>query len=475
MGSLYSIETLKTVCDKFKLEKADIILLSTYFHEKYSSLGFIERPKYEKANIWPITKDKYGINALGFAGLTMEMRHALQITEDNYDVLFNSHVNNKTESSEKKNVLDFTEQEIELLTKIIDNQFPSRIVISASNIIKSREEIGGGLRNFLSREKMSSEWMKFCNDQNINIKEGWYQLLKKFQRINESNFDEFIKDGKTYVLLHKEKKESYIEESAKKINENFNQKHKEILDRIDVIENAFQNIGKLNIPSIDEFKSVIVKNEDLILSKSNEQQLYTFLKLNSFLIDFQNQIKNDIQSLPNTLKKADLISMLKNDDTRDPVLKSVESMIDANARLNGEKVLGFDAKFADLLNLAENAEEIIKAHILTLSYYHSMSVIMIVFFIENKKINYFDIYAAFEKMGVFDSTWQKNVLSKLNSIEIRLSNIESQLLDLNDNFKTLLKSSENIISELQKIDSSIRFNNLLSSIQTYQLYKMNKQ
>ena len=84
------------------------------------------------------------------------------------------------------------------------------------------------------------------------------------------------------------------------------------------------------------------------------------------------------------------------------------------------------------------------------------------------KIRYFEIYEAFEKLGVFDSTWQKNVLNKLDRIEFRLAQISNQLTELNQNFITLIQSSENIDAELKEIKSSIVTGNLLQGITAYQ-------
>lgn len=81
----------------------------------------------------------------------------------------------------------------------------------------------------------------------------------------------------------------------------------------------------------------------------------------------------------------------------------------------------------------------------------------------------------YEKLGVFDSSWQKNVLSKLNSIENRLANIENQITILNKEFKTLNQNSESILLELKQIENGINANNVLTAITAYQTWRMNKK
>ena len=100
---------------------------------------------------------------------------------------------------------------------------------------------------------------------------------------------------------------------------------------------------------------------------------------------------------------------------------------------------------------------------------------MISFYINDKKIQYFEIHEAFEKLGVFDSSWQKNVLSKLDSIENRLANIENQITILNKEFKTLNQNSESILLELKQIEKGINANNVLMAITAYQTWRINKK
>jgi hypothetical protein len=109
-----------------------------------------------------------------------------------------------------------------------------------------------------------------------------------------------------------------------------------------------------------------------------------------------------------------------------------------------------------------------------MEYYRNMAVAMVIFYLNDKKIKYFEIYEAFEKLGVFDSTWQKNVLNKLDNIEIRLAQISNQLTELNQNFISLVESSESVVSELKEINSSIMTNNMLQAITAYQSWRINK-
>ena len=106
--------------------------------------------------------------------------------------------------------------------------------------------------------------------------------------------------------------------------------------------------------------------------------------------------------------------------------------------LDGRRTKGFDANVEKLFELGDIMKPVLENQIKTLEFYNNMALAMIVFYLNDKKIRYYEIYEAFEKLGVFDSTWQKNVLNKLDNIEIRLAQISNQLTELNQNFITLI-------------------------------------
>jgi enamine deaminase RidA (YjgF/YER057c/UK114 family) len=103
-----------------------------------------------------------------------------------------------------------------------------------------------------------------------------------------------------------------------------------------------------------------------------------------------------------------------------------------------------------------------------------MASVMILFYLEDKKIRYFEIYGAFEKMGVFDNSWQKQVLQILGNIDDRLANIGSQLSHLSDDFEILFDKSDLIISELKQIENGVFGNNILQAVTAYQTWQINK-
>jgi hypothetical protein len=101
-------------------------------------------------------------------------------------------------------------------------------------------------------------------------------------------------------------------------------------------------------------------------------------------------------------------------------------------------------------------------------------------------ITFYEIYESFDKLSIFNSNWENEVSIKLIKIGDKLDdllysiynmeqNIVSELSHLSyvtqESFEDLNRS---VTSQLKEVESSMNMNNLLTGIQAYQLYKINK-
>lgn len=207
------------------------------------------------------------------------------------------------------------------------------------------------------------------------------------------------------------------------------------------IQEKFEKIQKVELIDISRYKKGISENEQLIIEKGGDKQLFHFMKIDTFLRDFKNRILEDQKKYEIALNnRFELIS-------------------------KGQSVPFFRFIYEGTF---ENRNK-------TLEYYENIANAMLVFYINDKKMRFFEIYEAFEKLGVFDSTWQKVVLTKLESIDYHLRLINDELSELNTNFTTIVEQSEEIVYELKNIESSIITNNMLSAINTYKTWKINEK
>ena len=129
-----------------------------------------------------------------------------------------------------------------------------------------------------------------------------------------------------------------------------------------------------------------------------------------------------------------------------------------------------------------NYVQILKGDIHSYNLLLFNSLNMIVSLVEDDMITFYEIHERFDNLNIFDSKHERDVSLKLSNIgdglkELMFSieemgrNIEDQLSDLS---YITEQSSLSLNSQLEQIDSSLKTNNLLTTINTYQTYKLRK-
>lgn len=144
--------------------------------------------------------------------------------------------------------------------------------------------------------------------------------------------------------------------------------------------------------------------------------------------------------------------------------------------INGTKD---DNELTELINLLKN-----QIHTYDLLVFHSIS--MMISLVKNDLISFYEIYECFDQLGVFNSNWENEVSEKLtdigdgiNELMYSINKMENKIVSSIDNLTYVTKDSfrelsDSVEKQLTNIDSTIKFNNFLNVIQTYQMYKINK-
>tara|TARA_B110000259_G_C13975763_1_gene386654 strand:+ start:169 stop:1416 length:1248 start_codon:yes stop_codon:yes gene_type:complete len=240
-----------------------------------------------------------------------------------------------------------------------------------------------------------------------------------------------------------EKEKKRLEEEEKKRLEKLNNEVTTILKEFDK-----DNNGVIDIIEDDPFKKLLQKHQKLIIT-IDKSYIQHFVKISSFL----NDKKNNIQSTFKSLKK---VSNLKELKTFVKILKN-------------------------------------QKHTYNVLLFHSISMITSLTKEEQDLITFYEIYEHFDKLKIFQSDHEKEVskelkqlnfktsqvIEKLGDIMYRINSFENSMIEsLNELSYTTQNGFDNlrgsITSELKSINSSIGLNNLLTGIQTYQMYKINK-
>lgn len=265
--------------------------------------------------------------------------------------------------------------------------------------------------------------------------------------------------------IKKEEKEKALKKE-KEIKMQKASKLQSTIEKADNVKIKLSQLHEIEIIDITEFKEVIIKNEKIIVEKGGNDLLFSLMKIDTFLKNYRESIVYDkkfsTEDVPNEIDKLKL-TMSNNNKLSGQASTVLEVLkIEAEGKINKLEKLS-------LMTLP-----LMESRIKNLEYYKNIGIAMIVFYLNDKTIRFYEIYEAFEKLGIFDSAWQKSVSSKLENIEIQLAQISNQLTELNQNFLSLVDSSDNIVSELKVINSTIMTNNMLQTITAYQTWRINK-
>jgi len=143
------------------------------------------------------------------------------------------------------------------------------------------------------------------------------------------------------------------------------------------------------------------------------------------------------------------------------------------------KISDNHAELDERINLLKN-----QIHTYELLLFHSINMIAAI--VKEDMIVFYEIYESFDKLGIFNSNWENDVAEKLVNIGDKLDDLmysiyqmESKIVSEIGNLSYVTQESfselnNSVSRQLGEIDSTLKFNNLLTGIQSYQLYKMNK-
>ena len=278
-----------------------------------------------------------------------------------------------------------------------------------------------------------------------------------------------------------EKKQQAENETKKKMEKDLSQKKRitERLKELKTFSNQVREIAEIKVTEINEFKNFVLDNEKIIIEKGGDDKLYQFLKVDTFLLDFRKRILNDIKTFTEDFNEKNLEKFIIKHELDDSIEALTEKLNNRRMQLEGKKGDSLNAKIERLFNNGKSMKPAIHEEIETLNFYKSMALAMLIFYLEDKKVRFFEIYEAFDQLGALDSSWQKNIASKLDSIDMRLADLNNKMTELNERFIRLAESADDVARELKQgldgINNKLDANNILQAITTYQVYKINKK
>lgn len=305
-----------------------------------------------------------------------------------------------------------------------DGVDPSSVIVQVLFILGRKKSIRLDYYPFFNTSDDYSSIIKI--DKRISFY-SWSELIRNIRRL-DSKVEIDVQLLKSINRVFDDVISKYTLE-VKEIQNNNNEK----VNEYDIDNNGVVDI----LETSDDFMKLVEKKQPEII-KIDQSMIHKFIRLNNFLELYRNEISSLFDSIRNELDS---------EIDRQDYLKLMEQWVN---------------EYKELL-------------------LHSISMLVSLTDGQNL-VTYYKIYEVFDKMNVFNSNWENELSSKLDSIDNRLKNMIESNNRISQQIRSLTYITQssfenlgnNISRELKSIDSSIKFNNLLNTVQTYQMYKINQ-
>lgn len=217
------------------------------------------------------------------------------------------------------------------------------------------------------------------------------------------------------------------------------QKNKLISDQISILNQLDENRDGLIDLIENSFVQLISKNQKQII-EIDKSYIHQFVKISNYIKIKEQNTQKIFESIRDTSSQEELeerVSLLKN-----------------------------------------------QIHSYELLVFHSIN--MIGALVSEDLITFYEIYESFDKLSIFNSNWENEVSEKLTNIGDKLDDLMYSIYNMEQNIVSELSHlsyvtqesfedlNRSVTGQLKEIESSINTNNLLTGIQAYQLYKINK-
>ena len=277
---------------------------------------------------------------------------------------------------------------------------------------------------------------------NINREKAKYKLL--FKEIETFNSDDY--ENALYIIKEKSGENKLEEEELLRLKQIEIQKKNEAF-RIESLKQNQLSI-LLTLDKNSDGNVDIIENDFAKLFSKNQKQvmeidtnyIHQFVKISNFIKTKKQNTQKIFESIQDTSSQEELeerVSLLKN-----------------------------------------------QIHSYELLVFHSINMIGAI--VSEDLITFYEIYESFDKLSIFNSNWENEVSEKLTNIGDKLDDLMQSIYNMEQNIISELSHlsyitqesfedlNRSVTNQLKEVESSINTNNLLTGIQSYQLYKINK-
>lgn len=309
------------------------------------------------------------------------------------------------------------------------------------------------------------------------------------------------KEGNPYISKKEQvKREKYLNQK----------KHLSLISELDK-----DNDGIIDLVEVDDFSKILKKHQEIII-KIDRDYIKQFVQVSNYLKTKKNSIQSVYSSLKNIISEGgvqfdlgDILNKkIENEDffvKYDPWddSKPMGEQYDHNQFDEFRQYTGIednDKLVKEIVEYKKTREsyypctlplkdskvmeyfDLIKddIHILNSLFIYSLN--MIESLVKNDMVTFYEIHEEFDNLNMFDSKHEKDLKSQLDNLNKNFVEVIGQIELMGEkivssinNLSAISEESTRMIQKgLKSVESSVNTNNLISAIQTYQTYKLNK-
>lgn len=320
-----------------------------------------------------------------------------------------------------------------------ENQFVVYLILTENNDLSNVEITNGGIMPLGPLEGNYETHFISCFP--FTEKTEYFELGFKIVTIDKL-IDEIIESNQSIKTENSIKFINDLVNYFENIFANYSSKLEDMNNNNETSINSFNSENGL-VKLIDgdiDFLKILKKNQTKII-EIDRNYIQKFVKIHNYLQTKKENslyIFNELKKSNSTIEQYEMLEILKN-------------------QINTYEILVF----------------------------HSIN--MLGSLVSDDLITFYEIYESFDKLNIFNSNWENEVSEQLKNIEIGFSDLMYSINSMERNIVNGLNElsyvtqegfselEQSVTKELQSIDSSIKFNNFLTGISAYQLYKINIQ
>jgi len=264
-----------------------------------------------------------------------------------------------------------------------------------------------------------------------------------------------------------------------------------VLTQLDKLKPELQHVSTKVVVDHKELVELISSNEIDIKKKGGDEQILKFMMVSKFMNVFRDEVINFQRTYGNVEEiegiKKDISEKLKFHKNH---YGRIDGRYGLNWRYDGQEyslVINNPQSISDYENsfgqkrfikeftknhktILENFDSLVN----NFEYLKSLSVSMLLFYLSDRMVKYYEVYQIFEQLGTFDRTWEKKIFRKMEDIDDKLEIISESLQSIEYTTSKLIDNTDEIVSELKNINSQLDTSNLLLTINTYQTWRINR-